>query len=46
VTDLAAAAGGSWRLSKPKYFASDYFSYKQVTAEEEDQGFRIVMKAD
>jgi formylglycine-generating enzyme required for sulfatase activity len=40
---LAAAAGGSWRLSKPKYFASDYSTWKQDSADEEDLGFRVAL---
>ncbi|MGA2641025.1 MAG: SUMF1/EgtB/PvdO family nonheme iron enzyme [Spirochaetia bacterium] len=43
---LAAAAGGSWKLSKPKYFASDYSSFKPVTNSDEDLGFRLVMPAE
>jgi len=43
---LAAVAGGSWKLSRPKYFVSDYSSYKPVTTGEEDLGFRLVMPAD
>jgi hypothetical protein len=45
-TDIAACAGGSWRLAKPKYFAASYSQYKAVTSEDEDQGFRIVLQAD
>ncbi len=45
-TDLAASAGGSWRLSKPKFFMAGYSQFKPVTTEDEDQGFRVVMAAD
>ncbi len=45
-TDLAASAGGNWRLSKPRYFTADYSQFKPVTTEDEDQGFRVVMQAD
>jgi hypothetical protein len=43
---LAATAGGSWRLSKPKYFAADYSSFSQVSASEEDLGFRVAIRGD
>jgi uncharacterized caspase-like protein len=43
---LAAAAGGSWKLSKPKYFLADYGSYKPVDTGEEDLGFRLILPAD
>jgi formylglycine-generating enzyme required for sulfatase activity len=46
VTDLAAAAGGSWRLSRPRYFTAGYSQYKPMTTEDDDQGFRVVMPAD
>jgi hypothetical protein len=46
VTDLAAAAGGSWQQSKPKSFMASSNVFKPVMTETEDQGFRIVMKAD
>jgi formylglycine-generating enzyme required for sulfatase activity len=45
-TDLAASAGGSWRVSRPKYFTAGYSQMKPVTTEEEDQGFRVVMPAE
>jgi hypothetical protein len=45
-TDVAASAGGSWRLNKPKYFTASYAEFKAVTSEDEDQGFRIVLQAD
>jgi hypothetical protein len=46
VTDLAAAAGGSWRLSRPRYFTAGYSQYKPMTTEDDDQGFRVVMPSD
>ena len=45
-TDVAASAGGSWRLSKPKFFMAGYSQLKPVTTEDEDQGFRVVMQAE
>jgi uncharacterized caspase-like protein len=45
VTDLAAAAGGTWRMAKAKNFTAEYSIFKPVTNDAEDQGFRIVMKA-
>ena len=43
---LAAAAGGSWKLNRPKYFSADYSSYKPVDSSEEDIGFRLVLPAE
>jgi formylglycine-generating enzyme required for sulfatase activity len=43
---LAAAAGGSWKLGKQKYFSADYSAYRPVDTGEEDLGFRLVLPAD
>lgn len=43
---LAAVGGGSWRLSQARYFAAGNSSWVQVTASEDDLGFRVMISGD
>ncbi|MBU0928153.1 MAG: SUMF1/EgtB/PvdO family nonheme iron enzyme [Spirochaetes bacterium] len=44
--ELAAVGGGSWRLSRPKYFAAGYSSFARITSSEDDLGFRVALLGD
>ena len=41
---IGTIAGGSWKLSRTKYFKADYTSVKPVFQTAEDIGFRIVLE--
>lgn len=45
-TTMGATAGGSWRLSKARYFAADFSSWTPITASEVDLGFRVMIAGD
>ncbi len=43
---LSGLAGGSYRLSRPKYFTSDSSAWKPASAEDDDIGFRVALPGD
>jgi hypothetical protein len=45
-TVLSGAAGGSWRLSKPKFFAAASEAWAPANSVEEDLGFRVAVTGD
>ncbi len=44
--ELAAAAGGSWLLGRPRSFTASYAEYLPAYSDQEDLGFRLAIAGD